>query len=259
MLIAPLSDAQIHYDLRGSENLPTLVFSNSLGTALEMWNPQLPAFSPHFRILRYDTRGHGRSSVTPGDYSIAQLANDVVQLLDFLQLNRVSFCGLSMGGAIGMQLGLQAPQRFHKLVLCNTAAKFGTAETWQTRIQAVKAGGMKNVATSVVERWFTPPFREAHSVETQAVLAMLESANPQGYLSNCAAVRDFDFRDSLNAVRVPSLILTGTLDPVAPPGEAHFLADHIPGARYLEIPAAHLSNLEAPDEFNSGVLDFLIS
>jgi 3-oxoadipate enol-lactonase len=252
-------NSQIHYDLRGSETLPVLVFSNSLGTTLEMWDPQLPAFSPYFRILRYDTRGHGRSPVTPGDYTIAQLAKDLLQLLDFLRLDRVFFCGLSMGGAIGMQVASEAPQRFPKFVLCNTAAKFGTAEAWHARIQAVQRGGMKAVASSVVERWFTAAFRDAHPVETQAVLAMLECANPEGYVSNCAAVRDFDFRNRLGSLRVPSLVLTGAHDPVAPPEEAHILAAAIPGARYAEVPASHLSNIEARDHFNRAALDFLLS
>ena len=259
MPIAQLPDAHIYYELRGADSLPAVMFSNSLGTTLEMWDPQLATFSEHFRILRYDTRGHGRSSIEPGDYTIAQLANDAISLLDFLRLDRISFCGLSMGGAIGMQLGAHTPHRFHKLVLCNTAAKFGTNDTWQARIQGVQAGGMKAVAGSVVERWYTPAFRDAQPIETQATLAMLESANPQGYLSNCAAVRDFDFRNSLHRVRVPSLVLTGTDDPVAPPAEAHFLADHIPGARYAELSAAHLSNVEARDGFNRHVLNFLLS
>jgi len=259
MPIAQLPDAHLYYELRGSANLPVIVFSNSLGTTLEMWDPQLAAFSAHFRILRYDTRGHGRSSATPGDYTIEQLATDVVLLLVTLQLDRVSFCGLSMGGATAMQLGAQAPQRFQKLVVCNAAAKFSTNDTWQARIHSVRTGGMKAVASNVVDRWFTPSFRDAHPVETQATLAMLESASPQGYLSNCAAVRDFDFRNSLNTVRVPSLIVAGAHDPVAPPAEARFLADHIPGARYVELPAAHLSNIEATDDFNRQVLDFLLS
>jgi len=256
---AQLANLQVHYDLRGTETLPVLVFSNSLGTTLEMWDPQLSALAPHFRILRYDTRGHGRSTVTPGNYTIAQLANDLLQLLDFLRLDRAFFCGLSMGGAIGMQLASQAPQRFLKFVLCNTAAKFGTADAWHARIQAVQRGGMNAVASSVVERWFTSAFRDAHPAETQAVLAMLECANPGGYVSNCAAVRDFDFRNSLSLLRVPSLVLTGSHDPVAPPEEAHFLADAIPGARYAEVPAAHLSNIEARDHFNRAALDFLLS
>lgn len=257
MPIAQLRDVQIHYDLRGPERLPVLVFSNSLGTTLEMWNPQVGPFANHFRILRYDTRGHGRSGVTQGDYTIAQLSQDLLHLLDFLQLDQVYFCGLSMGGAIGIHLGSQVAQRLHKLVLCNTAAKFGTLETWNARIHAVEAGGMKAVAGSVIERWFTPQFRDANPVETQATLSMLETANPLGYLSCCAAVRDADASHSLGSVHVPCLVLTGTLDPVAPPAAAHYLVTNIKGAQYAEVSAAHLSNIEARDDFNRHVLDFL--
>lgn len=259
MRLAQLDDAKIHYDLLGPTDAPVLVFSNSLGTTLEMWNPQIASFSTHFRILRYDTRGHGRSDVTPGNYTIAQLAQDLLQLLDFLKLERVFFCGLSMGGAIGIHLGTHAAQRFHKLVLCNTAAKFGTPETWNARIQAVQSGGMKAVAGSVLERWLTREFRQSHSVESQATLAMLESANPGGYLSCCAAVRDVDARPYLAKVSVPSLVLTGTHDPVTPPSDAQYLVSQISGSRYAEVSAAHLSNIEARDSFNAQVLAFLQS
>jgi 3-oxoadipate enol-lactonase len=223
-----------------------------------MWDPQLSDFTKHFRVLRYDTRGHGQSEATPGDYSIGQLAHDVLRLLDFLKLDRVCFCGLSMGGATGIYLGAFAPQRFHKLVLCNTAAKFGTADTWSARIQAVRSGGMKAVAANVLERWLTLGFRDSHPAEAQATLAMLETANPQGYLSSCAAVRDADARPYLSNVNVPSLVLTGTHDPVTPPSEAQLLVSHIPGSRYVEVAAAHLSNIEARDDFNRSVLDFLL-
>jgi 3-oxoadipate enol-lactonase len=257
--IADLSGVRIHYDLTGPEHLPALIFSNSLGTTLEMWEPQVALFSEHFRVLRYDTRGHGRSGVLPGDYTIPQLAQDLLQLLDFLRVDRASFCGLSMGGAIGIQLGSHAPQRFHRLVLCNAAAKFGNAETWNARIQAVEAGGMKAVAGSVIERWLTPGFRQSHPAETHALLGMLEGTNPHGYLSCCAAVRDVDARQSLANVGVPSLVLTGAHDPVTPPTEAHYLVSNIPGAHYAELPAAHLSNIEAPEGFNRYVLNFLLA
>jgi 3-oxoadipate enol-lactonase len=255
---AQLPDGRIHYQLEGHGDLPVLVFSNSLGTTLEMWDPQFGPFSENFRLLRYDTRGHGRSAVTPGEYSIEQLATDLLQLLDSLQLERVYFCGLSMGGAIGIHLGSHAAQRFHKLVLCNTAAKFGTAETWNARMQAVQAGGTKAIAGSVIERWFTSGFRASHPLETQATQAMFEAASPEGYLSCCAAVRDVDLRCSLGNVRDPCLVLTGTQDPVTPPGEARYLVDNIPRAQYAEVPAAHLSNIEARDDFNRHVLGFLL-
>lgn len=259
MPIAKLPDAQIHYEWTGAEHLPVIVFSNSLGTNVQMWSYQLEEFTKHFRVLRYDTRGHGKSDATPGPYTIEQLSWDVVRLMDVLQLDRAYFCGLSMGGMTGMFLAANAPNRFHKIVLCNTAAKIGTAETWNARIQAVQNGGMKAVASAVIERWFTPGYRAAHAAETRATLAMLESANPQGYMACCAAVRDADQRRTLGNICVPCLALAGTDDPVAPPADARFLTETIPGAKYAEVRAAHLSNIEAREDFDRQVSQFLLA
>jgi len=257
MPVAKLPDVQINYEWAGAEHLPVLVFSNSLGTNLRMWDAQMEEFSKYFRLLRYDTRGHGQSEVTLGPYTIEQLSWDVVHLLDALKLDRIYFCGLSMGGMTGMFLGANVPARLHKLVLCNTAAKIGTPEGWNSRIQAVESGGMRAVAGTVIERWFTSGFRSSHPAETQAVLSMLEAANPQGYVANCAAVRDMDQRHSLANIRVPCLALTGTHDPATTPADVRSLAESIPGAEYAEFSAAHLSNIEARDEFNRRVLHFL--
>jgi 3-oxoadipate enol-lactonase len=257
MPFAKLEDVRIHYEWDGSEDAPVLVFCNSLGTNLHMWDPQVPDFSKRFRVLRYDTRGFGASTVTPGPYSIEQLSWDLLHLLDALEIRCAHFCGLSMGGMIGMFLGANAPKRFHNLVLCNTAAKFGTPETWNARINAVQAGGMKAVASAVIERWLTPSYRATHPAETASAVAMLESANPEGYIANCAAVRDMDLREKLPGVQPPALVLAGLHDPVATPLDGRFLADRISGARYAEVPAAHLSNLEARDDFNRTVLKFL--
>lgn len=257
MPFAKLHEEQFHYEWSGAKHAPILVFSNSLGTTLKMWDSQLAEFSKYFRILRYDTRGHGQSTITQGPYSIEQLGNDVLRLLDVLQLPRVSFCGLSMGGMTGMFLGVHAPARFHKIVLCSTAAKIGTPETWNPRIAAVLQGGMKAVAGAVIERWFTPRFRSAHPAPTVEMLSMLESANPEGYIANCAAVRDFDFRDRLSTIKVPTLVLSGTHDPVTTTADGRFLAEHIPGARFAELPAAHICNIEAKMDFNREVLSFL--
>lgn len=257
MPVAKLPDVQLYYEWSGPEHLPVLVFSNSLGTNLRMWDPQVEGFTKHFRLLRYDTRGHGQSGVPPGTYTIEELSRDVVRLLDVLQLDRVYFCGLSMGGMTGIFLGANAPNRFHKLVLCNSAAKIGTAEAWNARIQAVRNGGMKAVASAVIERWLTPVFRSSHPAEAQLALAMLEAANPQGYMACCAAVRDMDQRQILDKICVPCLALTGTYDPVTPPADAQFLKESIPGAKYAEVAAAHLSNIEARDDFNRHVLQFL--
>jgi len=257
MPIANLPDAQLYYEWSGPEHAPVLVLSNSLGTTHRMWDPQEAAFTTYFRLLRYDTRGHGQSSATPGPYTIERLGWDVVHLLDYLQLERVHFCGLSMGGMIGMFLGANAANRFHKIVLCNTAAKIGTPESWNARIDAVQKGGMQAVAAGIVERWLTPAYRASHVAETAAVLHMLEQANPGGYVACCAAVRDMDQRETLQNVQVPALVLAGTHDPATLPADGRFLAEHIPGASYVQVNAAHLSNIEAQDDFNTRVVNFL--
>jgi 3-oxoadipate enol-lactonase len=254
---AKLQDAWIHYEWNGPAEAPVLLFSNSLGATWRMWDSQIADFSQHFRVLRYDTRGHGESTVTPGPYTIAQLSWDVVHLLDTLKLDRIYFCGLSMGGMIGMFLGANAPDRFHKIVLSNTAAKIGTSETWNARIKAVREGGMQGVAGSVVERWLTPGYRADHADATASLVAVLESANAEGYIANCAAVRDADLRDKLSAVQVPTLVLAGAYDPATPSAAGRFVAEHIPGARFAEVSAAHLSNMEAREDFNRTVMQFL--
>jgi 3-oxoadipate enol-lactonase len=259
MAFIKLNDAQIYYQWDGPENAPVVVFSNSLGTTHRMWDPQLGAFTRDFRVLRYDTRGHGRSTAAPGPYTIDQLAGDIVQLLDALKLNRVHFCGLSMGGMIGMFLGAAHASRFHKIVLCNTAAKIGTPDIWNARITAVQQGGMKAVAHAVIDRWLTAAYRAAHPGDTAQVLTMLESCNPAGYTASCCAVRDADFRQKLGAIHLPVQIIAGAHDPATPPSDGRFVSEQIPGARYVELSAAHLSNIEARDEFNRVLLAFLKS
>jgi len=259
MAFLKLNDAQLFYKWDGPENAPVVVFSNSLGTTHRMWDPQLDVFTSHFRVLRYDGRGHGQSSAMPGPYTIEQLGGDVVSLLDALKLERVSFCGLSMGGMIGMFLGAAHASRFHKIVLCNTAAKIGTPDVWNARITAVQAGGMKAVAGAVIDRWLTAAFRAAHPGETAQVLSMLEGCDPAGYAASCCAVRDADFRQKLGAVQVATQIIAGTHDPATPPADSRSLSEQIRGAQYTELPAAHLSNIEARDDFNREVLAFLKS
>jgi 3-oxoadipate enol-lactonase len=259
MAFLKLKDAQLFYQWDGPENSPVLVFSNSLGTTHRMWDPQLEAFTRDFRVLRYDGRGHGQSSATHGPYSIEQLAGDVVQLLDALKLSRVYFCGLSMGGMIGMQLGIAHASRLHKIVLCNTAAKIGTPDVWNARITAVQTGGMKAVAGAVIDRWLTAGFRAAHPGDTAQVLSMLEGCNPAGYAASCSAVRDADFRQTLGAVQVPTQIIAGAHDPATPPADGRWLSEQIRGAKFAELPAAHLSNIEAREDFNREVLAFLKS
>jgi 3-oxoadipate enol-lactonase len=259
MPFAKLPDTQLRYQFDGPANAPVVLFSNSLGTNFRMWDAQLSDFTQQFRVLRYDTRGHGESTVTPGPYNIAQLSRDVLHLLDVLSIDRVHFCGLSMGGMTGMEFASHSPSRVGKLVICSSGAKLGTAETWNTRIETVQKSGMKPVAAAAMERWFTFQFRSDSPEEVSTAQQMLEATNSEGYIANCAAVRDFDFRQNLSSIKLPTLIVSGTHDPVAPPPDGHFLQKNIPGALYAELPASHISNIEARPLFNQAVLSFLRS
>src|SRR4029077_14768998 len=194
-----------------------------------------------------------------GPYSIELLAKEVIALLDALDLERVHFCGLSMGGMIGMWMGVNAPKRIRKLALCNTGAKIGTPEGWNARIDTVQKNGMKSVASATVERWFTLAFREKAPATVANIQKMLEEANAEGFAACAAAVRDYDFREQLGKIRAPTLVISGAHDPGTPPADGRFLAQQIPGARYAELNAAHLSNVEAQDQFNNELAAFLNS
>jgi 3-oxoadipate enol-lactonase len=258
MPFAELTGLRLHYELIASGDAPTLVLSNSLGSNFTMWDPQMAEFSKHFQVLRYDTRGHGRSSVPAGPYTVEQLGRDVLTLLDQLRLDRVHFCGLSMGGSTGMWLALHAPQRLGKLVLCNTAAKIGTAEIWNPRMDAVRSGGVKAISSGVLSRWLSDSFRAKAPDTAARVLTMLESTDTEGYLANCAAIRDFDLRQSVGSIRMPTLVIAGTHDVSTTPADGRFLAEQIAGARYQELDAAHLSNIEQGALFGAAVRDFVL-
>jgi 3-oxoadipate enol-lactonase len=247
--------------LDGPQDAPVLVLSNSLGTDLHMWDEQVAAFSEHFRVLRFDTRGHGRSLVTEGPYSIEQLGRDVLAMLDALDIDKVHFCGLSMGGLIGQWLGINAGERLHKLVVCNTAAKIGDPSMWNPRIETVLRDGkaaMIALRDASIARWFTPDFAKAHPATAEKITDMLAATSPQGYAANCAAVRDADFREQLSLIRVPLLVIAGTEDAVTPPAGGRFIQERVEGAEYAEFHAAHLSNVQAGAAFSARVLDFLL-
>jgi len=249
--------ARIHYRFDGNEDGPVVIFSNSLGTNLSMWDAQVPALAARFRVLRYDTRGHGESSVTPGPYSIMQLGRDVVRLLDELEIERAHFCGLSMGGMTGMWLGVYAATRIERLVLCNTAAKIGTPEIWNARIEAVRQGGMAAIADAVIQRWFTPAFIARAPDAIERTRKVILSTPPEGYIANCAAIRDMDQRETISRISTPTLVITGAKDPVATPSDARYIIERVAGAHYAELDAAHLSNIEAADRFTQVLLQFL--
>lgn len=251
--------AQMYYELSAPASAPVLVFSNSLGTNIKMWEPQVGPLRERYRILRYDTRGHGQSSVTDGPYKIPQLAEDVLGLLDGLGIDKVNFCGLSMGGMIGMTLALRASDRLRKVVLCCTAPKLGSAETWNARITAVREGGMAAVTDAVLERWYTPPFRATAPQQIPWTKQMLLTTPPEGYIANCVAIRDEDLREAIAGIQIPTLVLMGKDDPVVPLADGRFMAERIRGSKYVELPAAHMANIEASDLFVKELEAFLES
>jgi 3-oxoadipate enol-lactonase len=259
MLFTAVGELRVKYESVGAEDAPVLAFSNSLGTDLSMWDPQCGALAQHFRLLRYDMRGQGESSVLAGECSIEQLARDFLGLLDVLGVQRVNFCGLSMGGMVGMWLGVNARERLDSLVLCSTAARIGTKEMWNGRIASVRQGGMKSVSTAVIERWFTAEFREASPLLVKRARTMLEASPVEGYAACCAAIRDMDQTDSVRQIRVRTLVVAGRKDGVTPTRESRFLVEHIPGSQYVELDAAHLSNIEQPDEFTSALSAFFLT
>ena len=256
-LFAAIDGARIRYRLDGPIGAPFLVLSNSLGTNLDMWEPQVAVLATRFRVLRYDSRGHGLSTVTPGPYTIERLARDVLALLDEIKIDRADFCGLSMGGMVGMWLGVHAPQRMDRLVLCNTAPRIGSAERWNARIDAVNRSGVDGIADAMMEIWFTPRFRGVAAPTVQRMRAMLSASPADGYVASCAAVRDMDQWATLSRIERPTLIVTGTHDAATPSADGRRMAEVIPGAKQVELDAAHISNVEAAGRFTAEVLAFL--
>ena len=252
-----VNGSRLFYKLSGAATGPVLVFSNSLGTTVDMWEPQLPAFESRYRILRYDMRGHGQSELTPGPCSIADLGQDVVALLDELRIPKVHFCGLSVGGVIGQWLGANAAERLVSLVLCNTAAKIGTTEIWNQRIADVTQNGMASITEATLQRWFTPAFRDRSPEIMAAWRAMLLANDPRGYVLLGTAIRDMDQRDLVRSIRLPTRIIAGDHDPGTTVEDAEFLESRIPAATLVRLPAAHISNVEATSLFNAAVTEFL--
>lgn len=248
---------RIAYRFDGPEDAPVLLLSNSLGTTMQMWAPQMAAFTARFRVLRYDSRGHGQSDSPAGGYSMDRLGRDAVQLLDALNLEAVDFCGLSKGGMIGQWLGVRAPERIRKLILANTSAYMGPPSGWQSRIEGVLANGMAPLAEASIARWFTPDFPRAVPDAVASIRAMLTACNSAGYAGCCAAIRDMDQRPTTALIQSPTLVIAGARDPSTSVADGRWLADTVKAGRLVEIDAAHLSNVEQPEAFAAAVLDFL--
>lgn len=248
---------RINVEIDGAESAPPLLISNSLGTNLHMWDEQAKAFANRYRVIRYDQRGHGKSGAPKGPYTIEQLGRDALAILDHLKIEKTNFLGLSMGGSTGMWLACNAPERFRKIVFSNTSARIGTQDIWNARITTVLDKGMKALVDATVERWFSKKFRDANSPVIGKVREMLLTTPKHGYAGCSAAIRDADFRWQIGGVKLPTLVIAGSLDPATPPEGGEFIAQAISGAKLVKLEAAHLSNLEQSEQFSSAVKDFL--
>jgi 3-oxoadipate enol-lactonase len=254
-----IDDCLIYVTVDGPRSAPHLMLSNSLGSDLTMWDPQLAAFSEHFRVIRYDSRGHGRSGAPLGPYTMERLGRDAVGVLDHLSIEKTNWCGLSMGGMVGQWLGAKVPSRVDKLILSNTTSYYSDKQSWTNRIEFVRANGMRAMAAASMERWFSPDFRERELAAITRATEMIVSTDTEGYVGCCAAVRDMDHRAMLSAIQAPTLVIAGLLDS-ATPLEAHeFIYNQIAGAQLKSLRASHLSNIEQPDEFSATVLQFMCS
>jgi len=254
--------------IQGPAGAPVLVLGNSLGTTSALWDPQLPVLGRHFRLLRYEHRGHGiagragagpgRSPAPRGPYTIDELGADVLALLDLHGIERALYCGVSLGGMIGLWLAANAPERIAALALCCTSAYLPPAQMWADRAAQVRRGQLAAVAPQVVSRWFTPAFQARNPAVIAACTAGLERTDPEGYAGCCEAIAGMDLRASLASVSAPTLVIAGAQDPATPPWHGAVIASGISGARLAVIRgAAHLANVSAAGEVTSALLAHL--
>ena len=244
------NDAEINYQTFGDASQPAIIFSNSLGTQFNMWQPQISFFEKKFYVICYDTRGHGASSAPQGPYSIEQLGTDVVHLLDHLNIEKASFCGISMGGLTGQWLAIHHPERFNHVIVCNTAAKIGQEQAWNDRAQLVREQGLKPIAETAASRWFTEPFIRSNTAIVESLSNDLGAGSPEGYASCCEALAKADLRADLKTITVPVLIIAGQQDPVTTVADAQYLVNQMPNSQLIEINASHISNIECPENFS---------
>lgn len=258
MYITTGDNVRIAYRFDGAEHLPVLILSNSIGTSYHMWDGEVDALSQHFRVLRYDARGHGESGVPAGSYSLDRLGRDVLEMMDALGIQRAHFLGLSLGGFIGQWLGIHAPQRIDRLILSNTAAQLGPASVFDERIAAVRAApDMCETAEGFLANWFPKHMLDAGGPVIDKFRAMLLATDRQGLAGLFAAVRDADLRRTIRLIEAPTLVIAGRDDTVTSAQHGADIAAAIPGARLLTLPTVHLSNIELRQEYLDAVMHFL--
>ena len=248
----------IHAELDGPERAPVLMLSNSLGTNLHMWDDQVDPFARQFRLLRYDRRGHGKSSVPKGPYSMERFGRDVLAVLDALKIVKINWCGLSMGGMVGQWLGAHAPNRIDKLILSNTASHFPDKAIWEGRLKLVREKGLAGIVDANMERWFTKEFRDRSPQAMARMREMFVATNVEGYIGCGEAIRDMDLRPILAKIGAPTLVIAGKYDPATPLEGNEFIRAHIPGAKIAVLEAAHIANIEQPKAYADTVLGFLL-
>jgi 3-oxoadipate enol-lactonase len=250
---------RLAYRLDGDASKPVLVLSNSIATTLHMWDGQVDALAKHFRVLRYDARGHGDSDAPAGSYSMDRLGRDVIELLDALGIERAHFLGLSLGGFVGQWLGIHAPERIDRLILSNTSPRLGPPSEFDARIAALQVSpDMAAVALAFLANWFPASMLEAQDPVVEPFRDMLLSTSPQGLAGAYAAVRDADLRRTIALIQLPTLVIAGANDTVTLASHGEYIAATVPGARLVILPAVHLPNVELTDAYVRTVLDFLL-
>lgn len=250
-------DVTLHYATFGDSHHPALIFSNSLGTNYHMWQPQIDALQNDYFIICYDTRGHGKSSAPKGPYSLDELGQDVIDLLDHLNIDKAFFCGISMGGMTGQWLALNYANRFHHLMLCNTAAKIGNEVAWTDRAQLVREQGLDPIAATAASRWFTAGFIDTHPEVVQTLSDTLAAGSSEGYASCCEALAVADTREQLKDIDVAITVVAGSKDPVTTVADGQYMVERLPNATLATIDASHISNIEQPEVFNQLVRQHL--
>jgi 3-oxoadipate enol-lactonase len=248
----------LHVEVEGRQNAPALMLSNSLCTDLRMWDDQIPAFTERFRVVRYDRRGHGRSGVPNGPYSVDDFGRDALAIMDGLGLGTVHWCGLSMGGMVGQWLGANAPERIDKLVMSNTHSYYADKAVWDQRMKLARENGMAAAAGPAMERWFTKEARERRPDKVALIQRMFAETSLDGYLACCTAIRNMDMRPTHPRIKAPTLVIVGLQDPATPPAAGEEVARRIAGATLATIDASHLSNIGQPKAYADLVLNFLM-
>jgi len=259
MPLIEVDGCRLNVEVEGGADAPALMLSNSLGTDLSMWDGQVKPFTQHFRLVRYDRRGHGASAVPPGPYTMERLGRDVLGILDHLGIAKTDWCGLSMGGMVGQWLGANAGGRVRRLVLANTSCHYPIKEPWNERIAAVAASGLASLLDPMMGRWFSQGFIEAAPGTIARMKAMMLATPAAGYIANCEAVRDMDHRDILGRITAPTLIIAGRHDVATPVAAAEYIRARIPGAALTLLDAGHISNIEQASDFTAEVMGFLMA